>query len=69
MTPSTKLLEPTLADAFDVGRKEGLKEAFSEIKALLPNSGESHLKTYIEARLKSILDFENNNPFRTKESK
>jgi hypothetical protein len=68
MTRSTKLLKPTLAEAFDVGRKEGLREAFSEIKALLP-AGDSHLKTYIEARVKSIMDFENKNPFKQKDDK
>lgn len=68
-TKSTSIIEPTLADAFDVGRKEGLKEAFAEIRTLLPVNQDSHLKTYLDARLKSIQDFENNNPFRQKDSK
>jgi hypothetical protein len=65
---STKIVEPTLADAFSVGRKEGLKEAFTEIKEMLPKES-SHLRTYVEARLKSILDFENKNPFEQKDGK
>lgn len=57
-------LTPTLADAFDVGRKEGLKEAFAEILELTSSTS---LKQYLQARLKSIKDFENKNPFKTKD--
>lgn len=68
MTMKSSDLEPTLADAFEIGRKEGLKEAFNEIKSMLSNSDvhDKNMKTYVEARLKSIQDFNSNNPFKTK---
>ena len=59
-----KIIKPTLEDAFSLGRAEGLKEAFREIKKLLHLSQDSMVKTYIEARLRSIEDFENKNPFK-----
>ena len=67
-TKSTDLiLEPTLADAFDMGKKEGLKESFTEIKQLISQGmKENEIKIYIEARLKSVQEFSLNNPFKTK---
>lgn len=71
MKKSTSILQPTLADAFEVGKKEGLKEAFSEIKNILDVSQnyDKNIKIYIEARLKSIQDFTLNNPFKQKDTK
>lgn len=71
MKKSTSILQPTLADAFEVGKKEGLKEAFSEIKNILDVSTnyDKNIKIYIEARLKSIQDFTLNNPFKQKDMK
>lgn len=72
-TKSISDLTPTLAEAFDLGRKEGLKEAFTELKEMVatPNVSTSnqHLKIYIEARLKSILELSNKNPFKQKDTK
>jgi hypothetical protein len=69
-TKSTEplLITPTLADAFEVGKREGLKEAFGEIKQMLNGKvSEEALRIYAEARLKSILDFSSHNPFKQKE--
>lgn len=66
-TKSTNILEPTLADAFEVGRREGLKEAFSEIEKMVGLS-ETALTMYVRARLKSIHDFEVKNPFKQGEN-
>lgn len=64
MKKSTDLIiKPTLADAFEVGRREGLKEAFLEIEKMIGLS-ETAIVVYIKARLKSIQDFECNNPFK-----
>lgn len=63
-----KSIKVTLEDAFSLGRKEGLKEAFSEIKKMLPHNIHS-INSYIDARLRSIQDFENNNPFKQKGSR
>lgn len=70
MTIKSTSLTPTLAEAFDLGRKEGLREAFTEIKQMVsaPTSND-HLKIYIEARLKSILELSNTNPFKSKDDK
>lgn len=65
---STEVLQPTLADAFEVGRREGLKEAFTEIRRMVHQSvSEQYIKIYLETRLKSIHDFEGTNPFKQKE--
>jgi hypothetical protein len=65
-----KTLDVTLEDAFDLGRKEGLKEAFLEMSKMLKSEdGHRFLKAYVDARLQSILDFENKNPFRQKDNK
>lgn len=67
-TTSIKILEPTLADAFEVGRKEGLKEAFIEILSINnETTGNAPLRAYLQARLKSIQDFAINNPFKQKD--
>lgn len=67
MTTKSTELEPTLADAFDVGRKEGLKEALSEIKNMVDQGASVEaIKIYLAARLKSIQDFSLNNPFKQK---
>lgn len=67
---STKLIQPSLEDAFDIGRREGLKEAFTEIKAMIGSSDvrDTMMIAYVNARLKSILDFSSNNPFKQKDS-
>lgn len=57
-------LRVSISDAFELGRKEGLKEAFLEIKKMLGCIHDKSLSIYVEARLKSILDFENKNPFK-----
>ena len=68
-TKSTSILQPTLADAFEVGKREGLKEAFTEIQAMLKGSDvyDKSMKVYVDARLKSIFDFSKDNPFKQKE--
>lgn len=67
-TKSTSLLEPTLGDAFDIGHREGLKEALTEIKTMVEvNPNLSSIKAYVDARLKSIHDFSLNNPFKQKD--
>lgn len=69
MTSTKTILEPTLADAFEVGRREGLKEAFSEIQRINEGStGNGTLRVYLEARLKSIQDFSIDNPFKQKDT-
>lgn len=70
-TKSTDLvIQPTLADAFEIGQREGLKEAFTEINSLITQgvSGKE-LQIYVNARLKSIQDFSLNNPFKQKDGK
>lgn len=68
MTMKSNDLEPTLAEAFEVGKKEGLREAFTEIKSMIQgDTGTKELKIYIEARLRSVQDFSLNNPFKQKE--
>jgi hypothetical protein len=67
-TKSTSDLTPTLAEAFDLGRKEGLKEAFTEMKQMVESpTTNDHLKIYIQARLKSILELSVKNPFKQKD--
>lgn len=67
MTTKSTDFEPTLADAFDVGRKEGLKEALAEVKNMLDQGATADaIKIYLAARLKSIQDFSLNNPFKQK---
>lgn len=66
-TKSTSILEPTAADGFEVGRREGLKEAFMEIQSMVAQGTPSEtIKIYINARLKSIQDFTVTNPFKQK---
>lgn len=68
-SPSTDL-EPTLADAFDIGRREGIKESLTEIKNLLSSGmSQKDLNIYLEARLKTINDFGLNNPFKQQAGK
>lgn len=69
MTTKSSDLQVTLADAFDIGKKEGLKEAFLEIKAMLHSSDirDKNMKTYVDARLKTILELSNKNPFKQKD--
>lgn len=52
----------TIEEAFELGRREGLKEAFTEISKMV-TVGVRDIRVYIEARLKSIHDF-NSNPFK-----
>jgi hypothetical protein len=63
---STSPLQPTLADAFEIGKREGLREAFTEIQSMLKGSDvfDKGMRIYVEARLKSILDLSANNPFK-----
>lgn len=64
MTSQSTKLEPTLADAFDVGKREGQKETLLEIKSLISSGvGYRELAIYIEARLKTLTESGNNNPF------
>ena len=69
MTTKSSDLQPTLAEAFEVGKREGLKEAFTEIKNMLAGSEvyDKSMKVYVDARLKSIHDFTSNNPFKQKD--
>ena len=60
-------LKPTLADAFSVGKLEGLKEAFTELLEIYKVEKNSpYLKVYMEARLKTINNTQSefNNPFK-----
>jgi hypothetical protein len=70
-TKSTSILEPTLSDAFEIGKREGLREAFTEIQSMLKGSDvyDKSMKVYVDARLKSILDLSSNNPFKQKEDR
>lgn len=45
----------TKQEAFEMGRLEGIKEAFSEIQKLQTNDVR-YLNAYIDARLKSVTD-------------
>lgn len=66
---STKVTEPTLSEAFEVGRREGLKEAFSEIQKITESwVSREYMQTYLKARIKSIHDFEAKNPFKQKDT-
>jgi len=66
MTTKSSDLEPTLADAFEVGKKEGSREILTEIKSMISGDmGIKELKVYVDARLKSIQTADNN-PFKTK---
>lgn len=58
-------LEPTLEDAFGLGQKEGLKEAFIEIKQMLDEGVPlKALDAYVRARLVTIQNFDKPNPFK-----
>lgn len=70
MTSQSTNLEPTLADAFDVGKREGQRETLAEIKNLIAGGiAPKELAIYIEARLKTITEFGMNNPFKNKVDK
>lgn len=58
------MIKPTLEDAFDVGRKEGEKEAFSEVLELLKVNSLPTIKIYLEARLRTLHSASRKNPFR-----
>lgn len=61
-------LKPTLEEAFALGRREGLKEAFLEVRKMIASAPTDKVVVlYIDARLKSIHDFEAKNPFKQKD--
>lgn len=69
MTIKSTDLQPTLADAFDIGKREGQKETLTEIKNVLSMGGVSvpMLEKYLEGRLKTIHDLSISNPFKQKD--
>jgi hypothetical protein len=58
------VLKPSLGDAFDVGKKEGMKEAFNEMLEIIKVGDLKHLEIYVKARLKSVVQSGIKNPFK-----
>ncbi len=58
-------LVPTLAESFEVGKREGIKEALRDVSELLDNGLSSEgLKAYTRSRISILNSLKFENPFK-----